>query len=359
MQINVPDPIYQTIVFTVALTAAILLSLKKSSGEIMSISQTNQLKGVAILMVIFSHAGYFLSTDTRFLYPLSVAGGVGVNLFLFLSGFGLTACSLKNKLPVWSFYKKRLSKIFWPMWLVITVLLLADYFILGINYSMDTKLQSFFGFYPKAEILLGLNSPLWYFTPILSYYLIFPWVFLKSKPIISSIIILGVTLFLVNQSLPVDKDVLKLYKLHVLAFPLGMMFAILLGKWLKELTFGKLKILRIILILIGVGLFGYTAIHSGVGESIGLEERGSLVSMFSLITLFLLVPWESRLLAILGIYSYEIYLIQWPLMLRYDFLYKYLPAGIATVAYLVLYVIIGFCLHKVSTTYFRKTSLPS
>ena len=86
MQINVPDPIYQTIVFTVALTEAILLSLKKSSGEIMSISQTNQLKGVAILMVIFSHAGYFLSTDTRFLYPLSVAGGVGVNLFLFLSG---------------------------------------------------------------------------------------------------------------------------------------------------------------------------------------------------------------------------------------------------------------------------------
>src|SRR3989338_9912847 len=115
MQINVPDPISQTIIFSLLLAAGILLLLKKSTAGTMTTTQTNQLKGLAILMVIFSHVGYFLSTDTRFLYPLSVAGGVGVNLFLFLSGFGLTASSLKNKLPVWSFYKKRLSKIFWPM----------------------------------------------------------------------------------------------------------------------------------------------------------------------------------------------------------------------------------------------------
>ena len=353
MQINVPDPISQTIIFSLLLAAGILLLLKKSTAGTMTTTQTNQLKGLAILMVIFSHVGYFLSTDTRFLYPLSVAGGVGVNLFLFLSGYGLTISSIKNKLSIGSFYKKRLSRIFWPMWLVISILLLMDYFLLGINYPLISIIQSYLGFFPDAQIFKVLNSPLWYFTLILFYYLIFPLVFLKSKPLISSIIILAASFFLVNQNLPVDKDVLKLYKLHLLAFPLGMVFVSLLG-WFANFKPNYARYFKYPLIIILTILIGFSAINSHVGEGIIREQLSSLVTMFSLTGLVLVLPIQSRVLILLGIYSYEIYLIQWPLMQRFDLLYKNMPAAFATIAYLILYVIIGLALHKVSSTYLKR-----
>ena len=66
------------------------------------------------MMVIFSHIGYFLDAGKQFTYPWSVAGGVGVDIFLFLSGFGLTMSALKTDLGIFQFYIKRLPRIYLP-----------------------------------------------------------------------------------------------------------------------------------------------------------------------------------------------------------------------------------------------------
>ena len=108
MEISVADPFLQTIIFAVPLFLAIFLTVRKDKNpNELSIDHTNELKGIAIMMVIFSHIGYFLDSKDAFLYPLSVAGGVGVNIFLFLSGYGLTISSLKSSLSVFGFYYKR------------------------------------------------------------------------------------------------------------------------------------------------------------------------------------------------------------------------------------------------------------
>ena len=97
MLINVADPIFQTGIFTLALVIAIFATIKREGKPYeLSVDHTNQLKGIAIMMVIFSHIGYFLDSGKAFLYPWSVAGGVGVNIFLFLSGYGLTISSFKS-----------------------------------------------------------------------------------------------------------------------------------------------------------------------------------------------------------------------------------------------------------------------
>jgi peptidoglycan/LPS O-acetylase OafA/YrhL len=345
MQINIVDPYFQTLLFITFLTAFILLTVKKDTDQYkMNHSHTDELKGVAILMVIFSHVGYFLVTDHRFLFPLSVAGGVGVNIFLFLSGFGLTESENASSKSVLSFYLKRLKKLFIPMWVVLILTLVLDFYLLGKTYGRTTIVQNLLGFFPTADIFNANNSPLWYFSIILFYYLIFPLVYKKKRQLLSIGVIFLLGYIAVNTKLPVPDSVLKLYKLHYLAFPLGMFFAYIQTK--KPVV--KLEFLaRYFLILVSSLLFCYTAINSNVGGKLIAEQLTSLVTVASLIIVFLLKKFQSSLLLTLGKYSYEIYLIHWPLMYRYDFIFKHTTAFLGTLIYIFILIVIGFVLNKI------------
>ena len=359
MQISITDPVYQTTLFTIILIALTALSIRKDSiPHEMSHSYTDELKGLAVLMIVFSHIGYFLFTDHRFLFPLSVSAGVGVNIFLVLSGFGLTLSANKKKLGIFEFYKKRFKNIFIPMWIVFSLIILLDYFLLNKTYGTNVIIRSLLGFYPYADIYLAINSPLWYFSFILFYYLMFPLVYSNKRKLISVLVVLVLSYFVTTLKLPIDKDVLKLYKLHFLAFPLGMFIAYVkdlgIGKRFRQSLSGlfnkpvlKSVMKYIFLVLLSIA-FGYTAIHSGIGEKLIVEQVISIVSVGILLLVFLIKDFHSNLLVILGKYSYEIYLIQWPLMYRYDFIYKYVPAYLGTLLYIAVFIIIGFVLNKIT-----------
>src|SRR3990167_8339061 len=101
--IPVADPTLQNIAFFIALAACVFLFRGKNTGGVLGRESTLALKGFAILAVIFSHIGYFLVADHRFLFPLSTFGGVGVDLFLLLSGFGLTMSALSKDMSIRDF----------------------------------------------------------------------------------------------------------------------------------------------------------------------------------------------------------------------------------------------------------------
>lgn len=347
MQINGLDVQFQTALFVPFLIAAIVLTARKDPrfGEF-NRAHTSELKGIAILMVLFSHIGYFLFSDHSFLYPLSVAGGVGVNIFLFLSGFGLTLAQNKTQLTPVQFYFRRLKSIFIPMWLVLIATLILDNYLLGRTYSLSTIIQSFFGFFPNGDINSAINSPLWYFTLIFFYYLIFPLVYRKNKTLLSIGVVLLLGYIVSHLKLPVTKDVLKLYQLHYLAFPLGMVLARLNPYRLKTLVNVR-PYIRYFLLIIFLGLFGYLAIHSGVGEKLIPEQFTSLLSVLVLLVIVLIKDFQSNLLILLGKYSYEIYLIQWPVMYRFDFIYKYTPPFLGTILYIAIFIAIGFALNRI------------
>lgn len=353
MQIDALDAVFQTILFVTVLVPVIVFTIRKTdSTETVSYYQTNELKGVAVLMIVFSHIGYFLFSDHKFLYPLSVAGGVGVNIFLFLSGFGLTTSQNTSKTSVMKFYVKRLKNIFVPMWVVLVLILLLDNYLLARTYNLKTIVQSFFGFFPNSDINSAINSPLWYFSLILFYYLLFPLVYSKRMPLLSICIILLSGFLVTRLPLPVTVDVLKLYKLHFLAFPLGMAFA-----YISKVKVSVDIFSRYFLIFLLSILFVYTAIHSGVGKNVITEQLISLVSMSALVLIFLLKNFQSNLLITLGKYSYEIYLIQWPLMYRFDFIYKHTPAFLGTLLYIGLFLVFGFVLKRVSLLVMKTLKL--
>jgi peptidoglycan/LPS O-acetylase OafA/YrhL len=361
MTISVPNPVLQTCVFATLLAAAFLISVQiKKTNRFFAVAQTQELKGLAILFVIFGHLGYFLSTDPRFLFPLSIVAGVGVDMFLFLSGFGLTASALSKGFSRLGFYKKNLLKLFVPFWASLAVFLSLDYFFLRISYPAKFIHEALLGFFPSADIYKDLNSPLWYFTLILFYYLVFPLFFSKKLPWLSAIGIFLTSAIILHQHFPQLDWVQPFYKIHLAAFPLGMVIAWLIYRavphWAsshaayaaKSKRLFEHTAVRYAAVVLLLFVAGYISYYFGGETNANIAQLISIAAMLAITGAVLLKTVEFRLLQLFGIYSYEIYLTHWPIVYRYDFLYRFFPAWLATLGYLAFFILVGFAFQKVS-----------
>lgn len=366
MLISITNPIQATWIFSIIFFLAILVFIKpRKIAEWFPAEVTTELKGLAILLIVISHVGYFLVTDTRFLWPLSIAAGVGVDLFLFLSGFGLTASQLKNNLGVKDFYRKRLFKLFLPFWLTLIIFFSLDFFLIKSGYSWQYVGRSFLGLFPQADLYHDLNSPFWYFSFILGYYLIFPWLFCKKYPWLTALALYGLGFLLIYFQPNILVNILHMYKLHIIAFPLGVLAAVGVSRLKNPAVLEKwshgYRAFAYYLILLGLlGLFVYANFNSGVGGNVNKHQLMSLLAVLAISGVFMLKKIQLKLFYWFGIYSYEIYLFHWPVMYRYDFLYRFFPAWLATILYLIFFLALGYGFAKLMTILTRpkKMSAP-
>lgn len=356
--IIIANAVVQTWIFIGLLMMALLLSARRSNyGDLLSIAATQELKGIAILAVVFGHIGYFLVDDNRFLFPLSVGAGVGVNIFLFLSGYGLTVGQLNKSLSAPKFYRKRALKIFIPFWIALAFFLVLDASVLHRYYSWSYIARSIAGFFPRADMADDVNSVFWYLTWILFFYLLFPLVFIRHRVWLSALILFALGEALVRWNPAVIELVTRLYQVHTVAFPLGMIAASLLFESREKnnaiatalrhwrATLSRVQYFMVIALLIGAIV--YSAYYdSGIGQSILKEQAMSMVTTLALVMLFALKRFELRVLALIGFFSYEIYLLHWPLLSRYDFIYRHMPAAAATVIYLAAFMAMGWLMQR-------------
>lgn len=340
MQVSVSDPILQTQIFIIIFLAVLLLTLKKRAPFHFNPNLTEEMKGFAMLAIVFSHIGYFLVSDHRFLFPLSVAAGVGVNLFLFLSGFGLTISSINKPLSFKEFSLKRLFRLFIPLWIILIILFILDFLLFGKLYPLWYIGQSFAGIYLTSDPAHDIDSPLWYFTLIFFSYILFLLTFRKKWPFISGLLMLGISWLLLQFKLPLHADNINLYKLHFVSFPLGVMVASVKEKIHLAIN----NFWRIILLILLSLLVAYFAYYSGVGQGQFKEQAISILCIGLITGSFLLRSFQFRFLNLVGKYSYEIYLIHWPIMFRYQNLYQYVPGFSATWFYLGEFILFAFAL---------------
>lgn len=358
MQVFISDPIHQTLLLGIVLCIIFIITFSKKK-DYTPHSLTQELKGFAILAVIFAHIGYALSTNSQFLFPFSVFAGVGVNLFLFLSGYGLTFSQMSKGGTLVQFYKQRLLKLFVPFWIVVLLLFLLDYFLLGETYSKEYIVTTIFGIFTNADMYTDVNSPFWYFSLILFYYLLFPLIFSRHRTWITALVLYLTVWFVVKIDPPFLSGVIGLYQVHVLAFPLGVLTAWYLYKPKVLLLAGKKLYARHeryiypVALLLLCTLIGYLAIHGNVGKLAYIEEATSLFTMFAIVLLFIIKKRESKLFIVFGLLSYQIYLFHWPLLYRYDFLYTHFPAWLATLLYLGLFLALALLLKKLSDFIFK------
>lgn len=369
MPITLTDDIYQTNLIVIAvLIAVILFTFKKSKHtDLFPISVTQELKGLGILTVVFAHFAYMLVTNENFLFPLSIIAGVGVDLFLFMSGYGLTVGMLKKPLPLIEFYKRRVIKIFIPFWVAIIFIFAANAIFLDIHYSMPYMIQSLLGWFPTASGFDDVNSPFWYITWMMMFYALFPIVFIVKKPWLSAII-LAVIATLIGVYNPLDMGDNWLHRLHTVAFSLGIVFAWLLfetkdkeNKLVKSLKRFKNEstFIPYVVIVLMLAVVAYMSLHttSGhwptltaiLGQGYFVDQLTSIIIMFAFIIIFILKKFDNKFLSIYGLYSFEVYLIHWPLIGRYDIFFDILPAWAAVVAWIITFIIVSWLLQKITT----------
>jgi peptidoglycan/LPS O-acetylase OafA/YrhL len=347
------DPLVGTALVAGALLLALGLSARrKTGGPRLDEAVTTHLKGAAALTVIFCHVGYFLVDDHRFLFPLSAAGGVAVDLFLMLSGFGLTVAAMKRTTTPWAFYRRRVTKLFGPLWLSLVAVLALDHWRLGLDWPrLDTTL-AFVGVIRRADIFADLNSPLWYVTLSLFFYAVFPWAF-NRRHAMRSVALLGALSYAwgawaAPRLLP---DVAGLHGLHLFAFPCGVLLAVLASHEGVKRVWQRTGIARLrrgrraVAAAVLMATVGYLVVHSGVGQGQNIEEAISLLTTLLVVATAVMVPWKFGLLATFGMASYEIYLLHWPLLARHGLFLTALPSWAAMLTALSLLWVAGQVMH--------------
>ena len=355
------------IVIAVFLAVIILTFRKSQRTDIFPIPVTEELKGFGILTVVFAHFAYMKVTNADFLFPLSIIAGVGVDLFLFMSGYGLTVGMLKKPMPILDFYKRRVIKIFIPFWVALIIIFAADAIFLGIFYPVPYMLQSLLGWFPTAVGFGDVNSPFWYITWMMMFYILFPLVFSYRMPWLSALI-LAVIATVIGSTNPLEMGDNWLHRLHTVAFSMGIIAAWLLMetkdkenklvKTLKEFRTNS-NAIRLVLIAISFAVVAYMSLHttanhwptltSFFGQGFYVEQFTSIVLMIALIVIFSLKKLDNKFLAMYGVYSFEVYLIHWPLMARYDVFFDFLPSWAAVIAWMVAFILVSMLLQKIVT----------
>ena len=265
------DTVLSTNIVIGVFLAVILFTFKKSQHlDLFPISVTQELKGFGILTVVFAHFAYMKVTNTDFLFPLSIIAGVGVDLFLFMSGYGLTVGMLKKPMSVMDFYKRRVIKIFIPFWVALIIIFAADALFLGVTYPFTYMLRSLFGWFPTAVGFGDVNSPFWYISWMMMFYILYPLVFSIKKPWLSAIALIVIST-LIGTFNPLDLGDNWLHRLHTVAFSLGMIAAWLLMET-KDKENKLVKTLkkfrnhangpRLLIIAVMLVLAGYMSLHT-------------------------------------------------------------------------------------------------
>ena len=156
------------------LSLLILISFRKSVREQpLSILQTNQMKGIAILIIIVHHVALVMG-NAGYLSLFSRLGFPSVAIFLVLSGYGIFLSIEKKGLN--NFFSKRVMRVYIPFILAMTCkILIFDYFILNKRSRVANSLLNIF-LYP-----LSLDMNMWFIVYILFWYCITYVIFSVNK----------------------------------------------------------------------------------------------------------------------------------------------------------------------------------
>lgn len=266
---------------------------------------TSELKGFAILLVLIGHMTIFWG---MFNMPLPVCiGAQAVEIFLFLSGFGLTASFYEKGLE--HFIRKRLSTVYIPF-LTVNVIKLPFYLLwFGLPVVWTEVLKNFIG------ISASYDMTMWYVQFIFICYVLFFIVFsIKKLPAAAKTAIifvcltaLGILLFVLNNKSLETGKYFALFEgySHFLGFPLGIGACVFLkSKKRKGLPAYVNAIAAVISFLCFYYLSGYVSVF-------GLYAAANVFFLVFALNLFLFLRkfgLYSMLLEKLGTISYSVYL---------------------------------------------------
>ncbi len=333
-----------------------LSGVKRDRGgdDTFGIETATTLKGIAVLLLIFGHLAIKCVEGVTF---FEYAGSWAVVIFIFLSGNGLVMkYGLKKQAR--GFLKKRAQKLVWPFWLTLLLFYTLDYLLLARTYTWWDTTLTFFG------IVLGgpPNAPAWFMTFILFLYAAcalacyFP-VSDGLKPLIVLIMLLA---GLCLGSLTRLGSLFGGWVQYFAVFPTALLIAYHsryvfkvvrhLHDFSRPLFLGTIAAL-FLLYHRSSGISILSRVLPVDEAAVVMEILRSLYLIAALVLTGYLIElsrFTSRFLTILGLYSYEIFLLHLPFMESYDFILFRKPLVLFFFIYLSVIVSLAFALHRLA-----------
>jgi peptidoglycan/LPS O-acetylase OafA/YrhL len=275
----------------------------------------DELKGVAMLLVILYHCGGIFG------WPNWLHGEVGVDVFLIVSGFTLARGSAT--LPWRDFLRRRLLRVFPAYWVALAAFAGLGAHFFNSTYSFGNIAVHALGLHGFALTQPGyfsaINDSFWFISLILLMYL----VFLGLRRHLADLArVIGTGLLLSAATCWIYLEVhhtggLNQLATRVPAFFLGLVGAQLLGASESELRPSPLLAAGLLAVTYLGWIHGVILFYAFVGPAVVLvflAARSSLLKhpdgRFAL-----------GVLGTIGIYSYEIFLFHQPLIRDYNRLF--------------------------------------
>lgn len=285
------------------------------------------LRGIAILMVVFSHLKY----SHLYLYDAVFNGKLGVIIFFVLSGFLITTLCIKEKvitsdISLKKFYLRRLLRIFPVAYLFILVIVILNLiFHLQVDYiniiGAVFYLMNFSSFFRKYHSSV-YTGHFWSLAVEEQFYLIVPFILKKDFKLYLLLILFIVFLLpfaiALQYRFPVlDNFILTAFTHYLIKFQaigVGCLFSVFVFKFPLNNKLAKSKVFTNLLAIFLIGyiqydnLFTVKDIFSGLIISflIGFIIISNIVPAKDFIFKIL----NSKILSVTGILSYSIYIWQ-------------------------------------------------
>lgn len=107
--------------------------------------KSNILRAMAIIFVLIGHGLQWLTNSN--LNVLNWGGGVGVAIFLILSGYGLTESYLsEGRIDSKKFWKKRICTVMIPYWIIMVIQKVLDRILFKRYIGVKETLLSIIGY---------------------------------------------------------------------------------------------------------------------------------------------------------------------------------------------------------------------
>lgn len=274
-------------------------------------------KGFAILSIVIMH--YCQPYVSGLLSKAIMFGGSGVHLFFILSGFGLGLSS--HSAGIFDFYKRRVSKILAPYFLVIIIIyilnLIYPFYHSDGLYALMGHLLLFKMF--DESIMTSFGYQFWFLSTIIQFYIVYPLIvgfknrvsptwFLIISCLISILYWCMISVFGVADQRVFNSSFVQ----FLWEFNLGMVLVDLYRTKHFEIWNCNLYFFWIAAIA-GISLMAYMAINGGVlgrtfndfPASIGFFSFSVIVYSLCLGKLMFI----RRFIIYIGYLSYELYLL--------------------------------------------------
>lgn len=300
--------------------------------------------GLAIFWIFFYHTGI----DIPGLREIFALGWFGVDIFFFVSGFGLCASLTKND-SIKQYYKRRFSRII-PTWWLILILMA----IVGVIFELKgfpISISDYFYWFTGLGWWTGNCNFEWYIPTIIVFYLFAPLLAKASLKCLSmvtlctmvcAILLRGGHLYLLEH-LYMSYSRVPIYISGFMAYKFWKFNSVLPSKiWLP-------------LMISGLVFFSIGMIVKFSNLTFGLTIARVSIPLFIIPFLWLIgflvekVKFADIIFSFLGTISLEVYLLhinhEFTSTINDNMLYL-LPYGLAKAIWFVMVVVSGWALHK-------------